>query len=94
MRSIAFVAFTRTLAGAVACAATLAFAAEPKPDFSIKTKWLEANVILDAQIKSDPALAADCLAEGKAWAAKNRAEADKERKQTPGSFSNAWSYER
>ncbi len=71
-----------------------AFSAEPKPDFSIKTKWVEATVILDAKIKSDPALAANCLAEGKAWAAKNRADADKERKQDPELFRNAWSYER
>jgi len=94
LRSIAFVAFTRTLAGAVACAATLAFAAEPKPDFSIKTKWLEASVILDAQIKADPALAANCLSEGKKWAEKNRADADKERKQEPDLFRNPWSFER
>jgi hypothetical protein len=56
-------------------ASSRALAAEPKPDFSIKTKWVEASVILDAKIKSDPALAANCLAEGKAWAAKNRADA-------------------
>jgi hypothetical protein len=71
-----------------------AFAAEPKPDFTIKTKWLEATVILDAKIKADPALSANCLAEGKAWAAKNRADADKERKKYPGPFGNPWSYQR
>ena len=78
-------------AGVIACAATLgpAFAAEPKPDFSIKTKWVEASVILDAKIKADPALAANCLAEGKAWAVKNRTDADKERKQEPELFRNA-----
>ena len=70
MRTIAFVTFARRLglAGAIACAAALspALAAEPKPDFSIKTKWVEASVTLDAKIKADPALAANCLAEGKA----------------------------
>jgi Deacetylase PdaC len=71
-----------------------AFAGEPKPDFSIKTKWVEASVTLDAKIKADPALAANCLAEGKAWAVKNRADADKERKQEPELFRNAWSFER
>ncbi|WP_065756831.1 DUF3298 and DUF4163 domain-containing protein [Bradyrhizobium paxllaeri] len=71
-----------------------AFAADPKPDFSIKTKWVEASVILDARIKAEPALAANCLAEGKAWATKNKADADKERKQDPDLFHNAWSYER
>ena len=74
--------------------ASQALAADPKPDFSIKTKWVEASVILDAQIKADPALAANCLAEGKKWAEKNRADADKERKQDPGLFRNPWSYER
>jgi hypothetical protein len=82
------------LAGAFACAATLAFADDPKPDFSIKTKWVEASVSLDTTVKADSALAANCLAEGKKWAEKNRADADKERKQDPGLFRNAWSFER
>jgi hypothetical protein len=98
LRSTAFVTFARRLAfaGAMACAAALnpAFAAEPKPDFSIKTKWVEASVILDAKVKADPALAANCLAEGKKWAEKNRTDADKERKQDPELFRNAWSFER
>jgi Deacetylase PdaC len=92
-------AFARTLAlvGAIACAAALgpALAAEPKPDFSTKTRSIEASVILDAKIKADPALAANCLAEGKAWAKKNRADADKERKQEPELFRNGpWTMER
>jgi hypothetical protein len=74
--------------------AGIAFAAEPKPDFSVKTRWVEAAVILDAKIRADPALAANCLTEGKAWAVKNRADADKERKQDPELFRNAWSFER
>ena len=41
-----------------------AFAADRKPDATIKTKAIEANVFLAAQIKADPALAANCLAEG------------------------------
>jgi uncharacterized protein YndB with AHSA1/START domain len=83
-------------AGAVACttAVGVAFAAEPEADFSIKAKWVEASVILDAQIKADPALVANCLAEGKKWAEKNRADADKERKQEPDLFRNPWSFER
>jgi len=96
MRNIAF-ARTVALAGAIACAAALgpALAAEPKPDFSIKTRSIEARVILDAKIKADPALAANCLAEGKAWAKKNRADADKERKRDPELFRNGpWTMER
>jgi hypothetical protein len=73
---------------------SVALAGNPTPDFSIKTKWVEAAVFLDATVKADPALAANCLAEGKKWAEKNRADADKERKQDPGLFRNAWSFER
>jgi hypothetical protein len=99
LRNIAFVTSARRLAfaGAVACAAasSAAFAAEPKPDFSIKTKALEASVVLDAKIKSDAALAANCLAEGKRWGNKNRADADKERKSEPELFRNGpWTMER
>ena len=38
---------------------------DPKPDVTIKTKAIEASVFLDSKIKADPALAADCLAEGR-----------------------------
>ena len=96
MRNLAF-ARTLALVGAIACAAALgpALAAEPMPDFSIKTRSIEARVILDAKIKADPALAANCLAEGKAWAKKNRADADKEHKQEPELFRNGpWTMER
>jgi Deacetylase PdaC len=99
LRGIAFITLVRTIgfAGAVACSAALgvALAAEPKPDFSSKTKSIEASVILDAKIKADAALAANCLAEGKKWAEKNRADADKERKQDPELFRNGpWTMER
>src|SRR5258708_32214876 len=77
-----------SLVGAFACLAFPALAADPKPDAAIKTKIIEANVYLDDKIKADPALAADCLAEGKAWAEKNRADAAKERKQDPQMFRN------
>ena len=80
------------LAGALACVATTV-AAEPKPDAAIKTKEVEVSVFLDDKIKADPALAADCLAEGKAWVKKNRADADKQ--QDPILFRDgAWSFER
>jgi hypothetical protein len=99
LRGIVFLTFARTLAfaGGAACAAALgaASAVETRPDFSIKTKAIEASVILDEKIKADPALAANCLAEGKAWAAKNRADADKERKQEPELFRDGpWTMER
>jgi hypothetical protein len=98
LRPAATVAFARRTGSVVifACLVSLAaLAAEPKPDVSIKTKSIEATVSLDDKIKADQALAADCLAEGKAWAEKNRADADKERKQDPQMFRNgAWSFER
>jgi hypothetical protein len=96
LRGISLVSRTIGLASAIACTAapSAAFAAEPKPDFSIKTKTVEVSVILDAKVKADPALAADCLAEGRKWAAARKAEADKERKQDPDLFRNGWSYDR
>jgi hypothetical protein len=54
-----------------------AFAAEPKPDFSIKTRTIEISVTLDARIKADPALARNCRADGRKWAAALGAEAGK-----------------
>ena len=93
------VTFTRRtwLIAAIACCASLAsaMAIDPKPDASIKNKAVEANVFLDDKIKSDAALAADCLAEGKKWIGKNAADADASRKQDPVLFRNGgWSYER
>jgi hypothetical protein len=82
--------------GAAACLTLAAtFAADPKPDATIKNKAVEATVFLDDKIKSDTALAADCLAEGKKWIGKNAADADASRKQDPVLFRNGgWSYER
>ncbi len=72
-----------------------ALAAEPKPDFTIKTKSVEASVSLDAKIKANAALAADCLTEGKAWVAGYSTDADIERKHDPQMFRNgAWSVDR
>jgi hypothetical protein len=63
-------------------------ATDPKPDFAINTKAVEAGVLLDDKIKADPAPAADCLAEGRKWVEKNRAEAEASRKQDPAMFRN------
>jgi uncharacterized protein YndB with AHSA1/START domain len=85
-----------SLIGAAACF-TLAttFAAELKPDAAIKNRNVEANVFLDDKIKADPALAADCLAEGKKWIDKNAAETNASRKQDPQLFHDGgWSFER
>ena len=83
--------------GAVAGFASLAtaLAAEPKPDAAIKTKAVEASVLLDDKIKADAALSADCLAEGKKWIEKSAAEAEAQRKQDPVLFRNGgWTFKR
>jgi len=72
-----------------------ALAADPKPDAAINTKAIEASVILDIKIKADPALAADCLGEGRKWIDKQAAEAAKERKADPEMFRQGkWTFER
>ncbi|CCD89249.1 DUF3298 and DUF4163 domain-containing protein [Bradyrhizobium sp. ORS 285] len=76
-------------------AASPVIAAEPKPDATINSKAIEANVTLDAQIKQDAALSAYCLADGKKWIDKNAADAAKERKEDPQLFRDRkWSFER
>jgi uncharacterized protein DUF3298 len=80
---------------AIALLALPAFAADPRPDATIKTRAIEANVFLDSKIKADPAMAADCLADGKKWLDKNAADAAKELKQDPQFFKHGgWSFER
>jgi hypothetical protein len=72
-----------------------AFAAEAKPDAAIKTLAIEANVFLDAGIKTDPQLAADCLAEGKKWLDKNAGDAAAELKRDPEFLKDGgWAFER
>ena len=70
-------------------------AAEPRPDATIKTRAIEANVFLDAGIKADPPLAADSLADGKTWLDKNAADAATELKRDPQFFKDGgWAFER
>lgn len=71
------------------------YAADPKPDAVIKTRSIEARVLLDDRIKADAALAADCLAEGKKWLDKNAADAAASRKADPQFFKDGgWDFER
>jgi hypothetical protein len=70
-------------------------AADPKPDATVKNKTVEASVFLGDSIKADPALAADCLAEGRKWIDKQAADAAGQRKTDPQMFRDgAWSFER
>lgn len=87
----------RALAVASVCSALLApaHAADSKPAAVVKTKSIEARVFLDERIKADPALAADCLAEGRKWLDKTAAEAAAARKQDPQFFKDGgWEFER
>ena len=98
MRFAASLTFARRIGfiGVLGCLmAAAAFAADPKPDAAIKNKNIDASVLLDDKIKADPALAADCLAEGRKWMDKNATEAAASRKQDPEMFRNgAWTFER
>lgn len=96
MRATAFhVARRICLVAAAALLASSALAADPKPDAAIKNKIIDATVLLDDKVKADPALAADCLAEGRKWLDKNAADAEASRKQDPEMFRNgAWTLER
>lgn len=71
------------------------FAAEPKPDIAIKTNAVDVSVTLGATIKANPALAADCLAEGQRYAEKQRKEATDSRRSEPKYFpKDGYTFER
>ena len=79
----------------IACLASSAAALAAKPEAAIKNRNLEVTVFLDDKIKADPALAADCLADGEKWIDKNVADAETSRKQDPVMFrSGIWTFER
>ncbi len=97
MRAAALVTlvYRASLIGVLACASVPALAADPKPDALVKNRSIEATVYLDDKIKADPALAADCLAEGRKWVDKSAAEAASTRKQDPQLFDRGgWTFER
>ena len=69
---------------------------DPKPDFALKSKAAEITVSLDADLKTNQPLTDDLLTEGKRWAQKNLADANKEFKKSPELFreGQAWNLER
>lgn len=82
-------------AALIACSfAEPADAAEPKPDYAFKNKLLDMSVTLDPSVKKNPELAADSLKEGKAWVAKQRADAKSTMKEVPAAVSadHPWTY--
>ncbi len=92
-----FIAQTIAVLSAIATIAMVSpsLAADPKPDAVIKTKSIDARVLLDDRIKADAALAADCLTEGKKWLDKSAAEAAAARKQDPQFLKDGgWDFER
>ena len=99
MHAPVFISLVRSigLAGIIACV-TLgapAFTANPKPDLAFRNKAATVTVVIDAALKSDSALAADLLGEGRRWADEQRAEADALRKAEPTRFSQrGLTYER
>jgi hypothetical protein len=93
--TITFVHRIGFIAAAACLALAAAFAADPKPDASIKNRNVEASIVLNDKIKANAALAADCLAEGRKWIDKAAADADASRKQDPVLFRNGgWNFER
>jgi hypothetical protein len=71
------------------------FAAEPKPDVAIKTDAIDVSVTLDATIKANPALKADCLKEGQRYADKQRREATDSKQGDPKYFpKDGYTFER
>lgn len=85
----------RAIALACVLSLTASLAADPKPDAQIKNRNIDARVLLDDKVKAEPALAADCLAEGRKWLDKNAAEAASTRKQDPQFFRDGgWDFER
>src|SRR6478735_49236 len=75
--------------------ASAAGAVDPKPDAVVKDRNVEATVLLDDKIRADPALAANCLAEGRKWLRTNAAEAALARAGDPQFFKDGrWAFER
>jgi hypothetical protein len=70
--------------------------AHADPQISIKTKLAEITVEVEDALKPYPGLVDNLLAEGRKWATQMRADAEKEKKESPESFADGrkWSLER
>jgi hypothetical protein len=77
-------------------AAPLAARAETKPQVSISTKAIEAEVTVDSALRKFPGLYENVLAEGRRWAERNRVEAQKAMRDEPDFFraGRRWTFER
>jgi hypothetical protein len=69
--------------------------ADTKPQISLEKKYLEVSVVVDSALKPFAGLFANCLAEGKNWAAKAGADASAQWRADPKLFRGLqWSYDR
>jgi hypothetical protein len=69
--------------------------ADTAPQISINKKYLEISVTVDPALKPFAGLFADCLAEGRLWAAKANADATAQWRSDAASFRDLqWSYDR
>jgi hypothetical protein len=84
------------LAGVLACASLVPAAAEPKSDLTTKTRAAVIAVSIDKKLKSDLALVADLIAEGRRFVGKMRKDSDEEYKSDQGYFRGGrrYTYER
>jgi hypothetical protein len=72
-----------------------ALAADEKADIEVKTHAAEITVTIGKELKSDPALRADLMAEGRRFADKTRADAEAEYKSDRAAFKDhKWSNDR
>lgn len=80
----------------VVLGASGAIAEDEKPALKVETKQIEASVTIDDSLKAYPGLYDNLLAEGRRELAKRRADAEKDRKETPDLFESGrhYSYDR
>ena len=72
-----------------------AFAADEKPDIEVKTRAAEISVSIGKELKADPALRANLIAEGRRYVAEAVADAETEYKSNRAWFKDhKWSYDR
>ncbi len=76
----------RAMLALMICFSGGTLAAESSPDFTLKTKAADVSVTRDTGIKAHPALAVDCLAEGKRYAEQKQKESEAARRSDPKLF--------
>ena len=91
MRSHAGLIFAVAL-GAASLVSSLALADETPAAAKLETKLIEATVTIDPALKAYPGLYDNLLAEGRRELAKQRAGAEKDRKETPDMFHDGRHY--